>query len=863
MADALRALKEVGGFAMTAPTRDCCKDGSLCMDGLMDALFDGRHAASRRGHLLPSTIAAILDQDVKMASVVSPAERARALMPALDPSEHLDEGTLIALLQNLDKIRSEREAERASALSQAVADAERRATHLVLAPSRTHCIKCGALLPDRCVVAEEDKLTGSGSVKSAKATSEAVGWTVWDLEGKKNARRWYKRCDTCNILHYHDHAVVRVDVPGTSQPITKSYHIYADVFDKEDAYFTITDSTVVRVKILEKLYEMQVDGALSMTVAARLLGVPDLADEAVVHDAVPKFAVLRLLRDTDNPTRCAARRGLGGEIDVSQDAAFERRDVRAICSGKFKDYCEDATHPGGELADRLMRWQQHKCKNQAISKLCVIRCSDGNMFTWRRVCKYCWKRPADSSVTCSLGDIDGHAVQRKNLSEKSIAREPPRNWQSGADAADASEKNADDDLFVHDPENWDKADSDDDDDDKNNLTEAQENAGYAMLGTIWGKQRTVEDQRQVYVHWRGYDGNHWEPYDVVLANPALKKAYEERSRPEQPLYVGDLPPGPLGTKSRPNYNVFSAEDGIVNYYNDKDTEEGTGCNTHKDTTKLTRAARTAGIFCQFTMCGICHHFMELYKSEGKTMVCLAGGDVLAFAARDKRSISMMDLYDDACHRDARASSLMGQSWEMAALAIMDHPTEKLHFSGHVDPDCVNETDPYKRPHLLTDTNSPVCEQRFSQTNKFAAFNRGKDGGTFRAFYICMLDHVNARYVVKPPRPTPNKKRVTINTVKNKVVRKERKTKHDARHKKTKALKTRVPDGILELLEFYPHLVEEHWNELKGGILHQSNIHGAKLPRPQKLAARRDLRLWYLGKHKEYVAQLQTQPATSP
>lgn len=271
---------------------------------------------------------------------------------------------------------------------------------------------------------------------------------------------------------------------------------------------------------------------------------------------------------------------------------------------------------------------------------------------------------------------------------------------------------------------------------------------------------------------------------------------------------------------------------------------------------------------------------------------------------------------------------------MAALAIMDHPTEKLHFSGHVDPDCerpassrvraarrpslprlrlarprervderaaragVNETDPYKRPHLLTDTNSPVCEQRFSQTNKFAAFNRGKDGGTFRAlpvsaraslrtddpralagaFYICMLDHVNARYVVKPPRPTPNKKRVTINTVKNKVrrparisppiprpqvVRKERKTKHDARHKKTKALKTRVPDGILELLEFYPHLVEEHWNELKGGILHQSNIHGAKLPRPQKLAARRDLRLWYLGKHKEYVAQLQTQPATSP
>ena len=151
-----------------------------------------------------------------------------------------------------------------------------------------------------------------------------------------------------------------------------------------------------------------------------------------------------------------------------------------------------------------------------------------------------------------------------------------------------------------------------------------------MLGTIWEKQRTVEDQRQVYVHWRGYDGvhrrpragadgrggrgaprlrleplettspppptgcggpgartraprpqpipaphagNHWEPYDVVLANPALKKAYEERSRPEQPLYVGDLPPGPLGTKSRPNYNVFSAEDGIVNYYNDKDTEE--------------------------------------------------------------------------------------------------------------------------------------------------------------------------------------------------------------------------------------------------------------------------------------------------
>ena len=43
------------------------------------------------------------------------------------------------------------------------------------------------------------------------------------------------------------------------------------------------------------------------------------------------------------------------------------------------------------------------------------------------------------------------------------------------------------------------------------------------------------------------------------------------------------------------------------------------------------------------------------------MVCLAGGDVLAFAAKHKRSISMMDLYDDACHRDARASSLMGQS----------------------------------------------------------------------------------------------------------------------------------------------------------------------------------------------------------
>ena len=54
-------------------------------------------------------------------------------------------------------------------------------------------------------------------------------------------------------------------------------------------------------------------------------------------------------------------------------------------------------------------------------------------------------------MTCSLGGIDGHAVQRKNLSEGSIAREPPRNWQDGADAADASEKNADDDLFVHDP----------------------------------------------------------------------------------------------------------------------------------------------------------------------------------------------------------------------------------------------------------------------------------------------------------------------------------------------------------------------------------------------------------------------------
>ena len=111
---------------------------------------------------------------------------------------------------------------------------------------------------------------------------------------------------------------------------------------------------------------------------------------------------------------------------------------------------------------------------------------------------------------------------------------------------------------------------------------------------------------------------------------------------------------------------------------------------------------------------------------------------------------MIGIYDDACHLDSRIESLMGLGWEFACLACMDHVTEILHFVGHIDPDCVAQTNWRKRPHLLKGggTNSPVAEQRFSEVNKVHKMTFQKNGGRFRAFYILLLDDMNVRNVGK-------------------------------------------------------------------------------------------------------------------
>ena len=335
----------------------------------------------------------------------------------------------------------------------------------------------------------------------------------------------------------------------------------------------------------------------------------------------------------------------------------------------------------------------------------VIRVVDCGMKIWRFVCIHCWKGRRRGKTTCELGNLAGHSarlsgpknvappagaaanaqpavatVAAEALGEPVLPDAPPL-FQRTAERIEEGDRTADDALaggaHVMDgegpsDEESDVASEDDADDD---LPEELQKEGYGKIAKIHGikgakGRREVAPARhpkapstqlrrldrpathhfptqpcaQVLVEWEGWPDEKDRGWGTVNELDKRCQRWIEAMHQEKrsfPWYVCERPPGPMGTRSRPNYTYFEPRMWMkVASTKDEDAVE---CNTVKDRKELTRSRRLCGVFFQLTMCGVLHNVHEMYRSEGKTMVLLALASTVFHCWEEGIELSMAEL----------------------------------------------------------------------------------------------------------------------------------------------------------------------------------------------------------------------------
>lgn len=346
----------------------------------------------------------------------------------------------------------------------------------------------------------------------------------------------------------------------------------------------------------------------------------------------------------------------------------------------------------------------------------------------------------------------------------------------------------------------------------------------------------------------------------------MVEEWDRRKYKELPLYVDEPPPASVVvTRQGRRVNVMDVENGLKMH-----EIKCNDCNTHKD--KPVKGARTAGIYAQVAMCGVAQAFTELYRSESKTQVLLVNVAIARNAAERGLKLPMITMYDDACHELLVCMGMMGQSWAHACVACADQVLETFHFKGHIDPECLRELNPFKRPWLngpiAKDTNSPVCEQFFSKLNKCSGYTKQKSPGRFRLFYFITFIRTNNRIIARPKGPAdhgnggPGRAKA-VTTVRPSSYLPDKKGGEAARRKYNERLTKHnttldrvakeemqwMPKKLMDELYIDPAIFRDNWDELvaKGGILYESREQGASLSPAKKRTTLRNLREWYLKK----------------
>lgn len=163
------------------------------------------------------------------------------------------------------------------------------------------------------------------------------------------------------------------------------------------------------------------------------------------------------------------------------------------------------------------------------------------------------------------------------------------------------------------------------------------------------------------------------------------------------------------------------------------------CKKEVDLTKYLET--TAGMIYFFRPCGYIINFMEMFTAESQSQVAL----LLFETFHDRWEHSKFVGYDRSCDLEPFLSRLArkGNALAQASVANTKFVVDRFHIRGHTEKCCAGPNDaggqvgffhPSRHPEL-TNVNTEVCEQQFSQLNRFKTSTKFMSMAK-RDFFLC-------------------------------------------------------------------------------------------------------------------------------
>jgi hypothetical protein len=171
------------------------------------------------------------------------------------------------------------------------------------------------------------------------------------------------------------------------------------------------------------------------------------------------------------------------------------------------------------------------------------------------------------------------------------------------------------------------------------------------------------------------------------------------------------------------------------------------CNTNKHYKSFCdNKIRTQGLLISSFNCGIINGYREIFGSESISQVVLFYLDLIEKSNKD---LPEYFIYDDACHvkkyldtRKDLMSSDRGQK-----LLNKKHFIDKLHFSNHKDPWCIENCDPFKEKNL-ENVNTVVSEEINYWLSGFKYILKHMNFSRYHFFLFVILDKYNSLKIKK-------------------------------------------------------------------------------------------------------------------
>ena len=209
----LASMDKPGAFARLGCPKSCCRE---VLDELtFDPLFE-RRDDNLDANLEPGDLALLLLRDQEWGNDTPLTERARVLAKELTA---LSETKVLNMLDRLDLCREKFTKAR-------LTPDEEPTDETIIGVARTTCVGCGQKLPEHSVTKATDPHRGDGEeYRSKRVRPDVSTMKVLSRRGEMVAKRYYKRCAGCGLMHYGDHAERREMPPegGACQPV-KTQH---------------------------------------------------------------------------------------------------------------------------------------------------------------------------------------------------------------------------------------------------------------------------------------------------------------------------------------------------------------------------------------------------------------------------------------------------------------------------------------------------------------------------------------------------------------------------------------------------------------------------------------------------------------